>query len=135
MENGNNICVRGEGDSGPNGGPTGDLYIFLNVKEDKMFHREGPEIYSDANISYVDSILGASIKTPVCDGEVTIKVPPGTETGQVMNGEPRLGNPNSHGDHYVTMNVDIPKDISKEEEALVQKLKELRSKKGKKGLF
>lgn len=137
VENGNKLRVRGEGDAGPNGGPAGDLYIFLNVKEDKKFRREGPEIYSDANISYVDAILGASIKTPVCDGEVTIKVPPGTQPGQVMrlrgNGAPRLGNPDSRGDHYVTMNVEIPKDISKEEEELVQQLKELRAKKGKKG--
>ena len=52
------------------------------MKEDSTFRREGPEIYSDATISYVDAILGASIKTPVVDGEVTIKVPPGTQPGQ-----------------------------------------------------
>ncbi len=137
VENGNKLRVRGEGDAGPNGGPAGDLYIFLRVKEDKNFRREGPEIYSDASISYIDAILGASIKTPVVDGEVTIKVPPGTQPGQVMrlrgNGAPRLGNPDSRGDHYVTMNVEIPKELSKEEEDLVKKLQELREKKAKKG--
>jgi len=137
VENGNKLRVRGEGDAGPNGGPAGDLYIFLRVKEDSNFRREGPEIYSDASISYIDAILGASIKTPVVDGEVTIKVPPGTQPGQVMrlrgNGAPRLGNPDSRGDHYVTMNVEIPKDLSKEEEDLVKKLQELREKKSKKG--
>lgn len=84
VEDGNKLRVRGEGDAGPNGGPAGDLYIFLKVKNDPTFRREGPEIYSDETISYVDAILGASIKTPVVDGEVTIKVPPGTQPGQVM---------------------------------------------------
>ena len=135
VENGNKLRVRGEGDAGPNGGPAGDLYIFLRVKEDKNFRREGPEIYSDASISYIDAILGASIKTPVVDGEVTIKVPPGTQPGQVMrlrgNGAPRLGNPDSRGDHYVTMNVEIPNELSKEEEDLIKKLQDLREKKKK----
>merc|ERR1712048_376911 len=121
------------------GGPPGDLYIFLKVKKDKHFRREGPEVYSDASVSYVDAILGASMKVPVVDGEVTIKVPPGTQPGQVMrlkgNGAPRLGNPDQRGDHYVTMNVQIPKDVSKEEEELIQKLKELREKKTRKGIF
>lgn len=141
VEDGNKLRVRGEGDAGPNGGPAGDLYIFLKVKQDTNFRREGPEIYSDATISYLDAILGASLKTPVVDGEVTIKVPPGTQPGQVMrlkgNGAPRLGQPTVRGDHYVTMNVEIPKDLSKDEEELIQKLKELREKKATKkgGIF
>jgi molecular chaperone DnaJ len=145
VEDGNKLRVRSEGDAGPNGGPSGDLYIFLKVKADDKFRREGPEIYSDADISYVDAILGASIKTPVVDGEVTIKVPPGTQPGQVMrlkgNGAPRLGNPDSRGDHYVTVNVDIPKKLSKEEEKLIQQLKDLQEGKSgsggtdKKGFF
>ncbi|GKY94297.1 hypothetical protein MPSEU_000395500 [Mayamaea pseudoterrestris] len=142
VENGNKLRVRGEGDAGPNGGPPGDLYIFLKVKEDAKFRRDGPEIYSDVSISYVDAILGASIKTPVVDGEVTIKVPPGTQPGQVMrlkgNGAPKLGNPDVRGDHYVTMNIEIPKSMSVEEEELIKKLKELREKKQQKkkgGIF
>jgi len=130
VEDGNKLRVRGEGDAGPNGGPAGDLYIFLRVKEDTNFRREGPEIYSEETISYLDAILGNSIKTPVVDGEVTIKVPPGTQPGQVMrlkgNGAPRLGNPDQRGDHYVTVKVDIPKDLSKEEEELIAKLRTLR---------
>lgn len=142
VENGNKLRVRGEGDAARGeGGQSGDLYIFLQVKEDPNFRREGPEIYSDQTVSYIDAILGASVKCPVVDGEVTIKVPPGTQPGQVMrlkgNGAPRLGNPESRGDHYVTVNVEIPKDISKEEEKLIQQLKELRDNNGKKkgGIF
>jgi len=133
VEDGNKLRVRGEGDAGPNGGPAGDLYIFLRVKEDTNFRREGPEIYSEETICYLDAILGNSIKTPVVDGEVTIKVPPGTQPGQVMrlkgNGAPRLGNPEQRGDHYVTVKVDIPKDLSKEEEDLIAQLREMREQK------
>jgi molecular chaperone DnaJ len=133
VEDGNKLRVRSEGDAGPNGGPAGDLYIFLRVKEDRQFRREGPEIYSDATISYLDAIGGASIKVPVVDGDVTIKVPTGTQPGQVMrlkgNGAPRLGNANQRGDHYVTMNVEIPKELSKEESELINQLKALQDKK------
>ena len=136
VENGNKLRVRGEGDAGPNGGQSGDLYIFLKVKKDDQFRREGPEIYSDASISYIDAILGASIKTPVVDGEVTIKIPPGTQPGQVMrlkeNGAPKLGQPDKRGDHYVTINIDIPKDISTEEKEMIEKLKMLQEKREKK---
>ena len=137
VENGNKLRVRGEGDAGPNGGPAGDLYIFLKVKDDSTFKREGPEVYSDVSVSYVDVILGASLEVPVVDGEVTIKVPPGTQPGQVMrlkgNGAPRLGNPSQRGDHYVTIKVDIPKSISSEEEKLMQQLRDLKEKENKKG--
>lgn len=134
VEDGNKLRVRGEGDAGPNGGPAGDLYIFLKVKSDPNFRREGPEIYSDATVSYVDAILGASIKCPIVDGDVTIKVPPGTQPGQVMrlkgNGAPKLGSADVRGDHFVTINVEIPTDLSKEEEELMEQLRKLRDAKG-----
>lgn len=137
VDDGNKLRVRSEGDAGPNGGPAGDLYIFLKVKPDSKFRREGADIYSDATVSYVDAILGASVKCPVVDGEVSIKVPAGTQPGQVMrlkgNGAPKLGNANQRGDHFVTVKVDIPKNLSKEEEELIQKLKDVREKKQNKG--
>ena len=134
VEDGNKLRVRGEGDAGPNGGPAGDLYIFLKVKSDPNFRREGPEIYSDAKVSYLDVLLGASIKCPIVDGDVTIKIPPGTQPGQVMrlkgNGAPKLGSADVRGDHFVTINVEIPTDLSKEEEELIEQLRQLRDAKG-----
>jgi len=129
VENGNKLRVRNEGDAGPNGGSTGDLYIFLKVKKHSQFRREGPDIYSDVTISYIDAILGSSIKTPIIDGEVKVNISSGMQPGHVMklkgSGAPRLGNPNSRGDHFVTMNVEIPKSLNAEEVSLVTKLKEL----------
>lgn len=140
VENGNKLRVRNEGNAGPNGGSTGDLYIFLKVKKHSQFRREGPDIYSDVTISYIDAILGSSIKTPIIDGEVTVNISSGMQPGHVMrlkgSGAPRLGNPNSRGDHFVTMNVEIPKSLTAEEVSLVTKLKELvNAKKGKKISF
>ena len=130
VEDGNKLRVRGEGDAGPKGGPAGDLYIFLKVKPDTRFRREGPEIYSDVNVSYFDAILGASVKVPVVDGEVEIKVPPGTQPKQVMRikgkGAPRLGNAQQRGDHYVTVNVEIPKNVSEKERKLVEELRDIK---------
>ena len=127
VEDGNKLRVRGEGDAGPKGGPSGDLYIFLKVKPDKRFRREGPEIYSEITVSYIDAILGNSVKVPVCDGEVEIKVPPGTQPKQVMRikgkGAPRLGNAQQRGDHYVTVNIEIPKTLSEKERSLVESLR------------
>ncbi|GMH89716.1 hypothetical protein TrST_g9844 [Triparma strigata] len=127
VEDGNKLRVRSEGDAGPKGGPSGDLYIFLKVKPDPRFKREGPEIYSEVAVSYVDAILGASVKVPVVDGEVEIKVPPGTQPDQVMRikgkGAPRLGNAQQRGDHYVTVKVEIPKSITDKERALIEQLK------------
>eukprot|EP00934_Nitzschia_sp_Nitz4_P008282 Nitzschia sp. Nitz4//scaffold133_size116822//48575//50092//NITZ4_003803-RA/size116822-snap-gene-0.14-mRNA-1//-1//CDS//3329535384//8272//frame0 len=140
VEDGNKLRVRGEGDAGSNGGPPGDLYIFLKVKEHPKFRREGPEIYSEESISYLDALLGSQLKTPTVDGEVTIKIPPGTQPGQVMrlrnNGAPKLGNAKQRGDHYVTIKVDIPKRLSPKETELIQQLRDLRDNpEKKKGLF
>merc|ERR1712071_253244 len=132
VEDGNKLRVRAEGDAGPNSGPPGDLYIFLKVKNDPNFRREGPEIYSDASVSYADAILGTSLKVPVVDGEVTIKVPPGTQPEQVMrlkgNGAPVLGDSKKRGDHYVTMKIEIPSKLSKEEKDLMEQLQALQEK-------
>ena len=96
VEDGNKLRVRGEGDAGAKGAPAGDLYIFLKVKKDTRFRREGPEIYSEVAISYVNAILGSTEKVDTVDGVVDIKVPAGTQPGQVMRiknkGAPRLGN-------------------------------------------
>ena len=108
-------------------------------KSDPKFRREGTEIYSDASISYADAILGTSLKVPVVDGEVTIKVPAGTQPEQVLrvkgNGAPALGDATRRGDHYVTVKIDIPTSVSDEEKELVEKLRALQEKKAKNSGF
>eukprot|EP00965_Chrysotila_dentata_P195072 6176776-Pleurochrysis_carterae.AAC.1 len=128
VESGNRLRVRGEGDAGPKGGPSGDLYVFLNVLSDPRFKREGMDIYADASVSYLDAILGKTLRVPTVDGEVDLVLPAGTQPGTTLRlegkGAPKLNNVNLRGSHYVNVKVQIPKTLSSTEKELIAKLKE-----------
>lgn len=128
VEDGNRLRVRGEGDAGPKGGPSGDLYVFLSVTPAPGFRREGMDIYSDVKISYIDAILGTTLRVPTVDGDVDLKVPAGTQPMTTMRiegkGAPKLNNVNVRGTHYVKINVEIPKTLSGKEKDLLKQLKE-----------
>jgi len=128
VEDGNRLRVRGEGDAGPKGGPAGDLYVFLSVKPDPRFRREGMDIYSDVSVSYIDAILGTTMRIDTVDGAVDLKVPAGTQPATTMRiegkGAPKLNNVNLRGTHYVKVSVDIPRSLSGKEKELVMALKE-----------
>jgi len=127
VDTGSRLRVRGEGDAGPKGGPPGDLYVFLNVKPSKDFKREGADIYSNVKISYLDAILGTEIKVPTVDGSVDLKIAAGTQPETVMRLEGKganvLGKKGVRGNHFVTVKVEIPTSLSKEEKELLEKLK------------
>lgn len=129
IDEGNRLRVKGEGDAGMKGGPAGDLYIFVNFKKDSRFKREGMEIKSKVKISYLDAILGATIKVPTVDGQAELKVPAGTQPGMTLRipgrGMPKLGQKNTRGNHNVEINVEIPKDLSSKQKELVKQLKEI----------
>ena len=129
VEDSNRLRVRGEGDAGPKGGPSGDLYVFLNVKPDPRFRREGMDIYSDATVSYIDAILGSTLRVPTVDGEVDLALPTGTQPGTTLKidgrGAPKLNAKNVRGAHYVKVKVKIPKSLNAKEKDLVQQLKKL----------
>ena len=126
---GQKLRVRGEGDAGPQGGPSGDLYIFIKVKDDERFRRDGQEIYSDIEVPYVDAILGAEAQVATVDGDVTIKVPAGSQPGTVLRlkgkGAPKLGDKTNRGNHYVTLKVRIPSSLSPREKEIVEELRTL----------
>ena len=124
---GNRLRVRGEGDAGAKGGPPGDLYVFLSVRPDPRFRREGMEIYSEYSVSYVDAILGSTLKVPTVDGVIDLQMPAGTQPGTTLRAEgkgaPKLNNVNVRGSHYVKVKVEIPQKISNKERELVEQLK------------
>lgn len=123
--------MRAEGDAGPYGGAPGDLYIFIDVKPDSRFRREGPEIYSNVEVSCVDAILGAEAAVTTIDGEVTIKVPPGSQPETVLRlkgkGAPKLGEKSARGNHFVTLKVRVPEKLSAREREIVEELRAIRS--------
>ncbi|CAN0878321.1 Chaperone protein DnaJ [Linum grandiflorum] len=123
------LRVAGEGDAGPRGGPAGDLYVYLNVKEISGIQRDGITLRSAISISYVDAILGTVVKVNTVDGESELKIPSGTQPGDVLvlskKGAPKLNKPSIRGDHFFSVKVGIPKRISAKERELLEELASL----------
>jgi len=129
VDKGSRLRVRGEGNAGRRGGPPGDLYVFINVRDDPELKRfENVNISSSVTIPYTKAILGCSIKVRTVDGPVDLKIPPGVQPQATLlmakRGVPRLGNDSIRGDHYVTVKVTIPSKLSDAEKELVEKLDE-----------
>lgn len=137
VDNGTRLRVSGEGDAGLRGGPAGDLYVYLFVREDAEFRRDGINIHSDLKISYLQAILGSQLEVNTVDGPVELEIPAGTQPGTVLTlqdrGVPRLGNPVSRGNHLITIKVEIPTRLKQEEKELIAKLAEIRGEQVNKG--
>ncbi|MBV7273031.1 molecular chaperone DnaJ [Clostridiaceae bacterium UIB06] len=123
VDTGNIIPIRGQGEHGKNGGPTGDLYINIRVSPHATFKRKGFDIYIDTHVSFAKAALGTEIKVPTVDGDVKYDVPAGTQPGTIFRlkgkGVPKV-NGHGRGDQYVNVIVDIPKNLNqKQKEALV----------------
>jgi molecular chaperone DnaJ len=139
VDNGTRLRVSREGDAGLRGGPPGDLYVYLMVAEDRQFRREGINVLSVVQISYLQAILGSHVQIETVDGPIEATIEPGTQPNTVMTltgkGVPRLGNDVSRGDHLVTLKVEIPGKVSAEERELLEKLVKIRGEKaGKTGI-
>lgn len=123
------IRVGGAGEAGFNGGPNGDLYLKINAADHPQFKRDGQDIYLEIPLSYSQAALGDSIEVPTIDGNVSVKIPAGTQPGTKLRLRGRgTKNPkggSSRGDQYIICNVVIPTSLSKEESDLIQKLGQL----------
>lgn len=130
VDTGARLRVRGEGDAGLRGGPPGDLYAFLRVKPPPAgLRREGEDVRSEVRVPCYDAILGSTVRVHTIDGDVSLRIPPGTQPNATLalhgKGVPRLG-AKGRGDHLVTVKVTVPRDVGDEERALVEDLKSLR---------
>ncbi len=129
VDNGTRLRVSSEGDAGKRGGPPGDLYVYLFVTEDSEFKRDGINILSEIEISYLQAILGCRLDVNTVDGPQEVTIAAGTQPDTVITldnrGVPRLGNPVSRGDHLITVKVQIPTKISSDERELLEKLVEI----------
>ncbi|MDH3492165.1 MAG: molecular chaperone DnaJ [Acidobacteriota bacterium] len=128
VETGSRLRVTGEGEAGVNGGPTGDLYVFVHVASHETFERQGTNLYTSAPISFAQAALGAEIKVKTLDGEQELKIPAGTQTGTVFRlkgeGMPDLGG-RGKGELYVAVTVMTPKSLSKEQRVLFEQMAEI----------
>ena len=130
VDNGMKLRVAREGDAGLKGGPPGDLFVYLTVETDTEFQREGNDIKSDITISYIQAILGCTIKVNTVDGQEDLTIPAGTQPNTVLilenKGVPKLGNPVSRGDHRITVKISIPTRVTGEERELLEKIAKVR---------
>lgn len=116
IDDGQVITVRGGGDAGTNGGPSGDLRIMVNVRPHPIFHREGFDVYCEIPITFSQAALGDEITVPTLDGKVKFTIHEGTQPGDEFKlrgkGIQRL-NYVGKGDQYVKINVEVPRNLSK----------------------
>jgi molecular chaperone DnaJ len=125
VDDGTRIRLSGEGQPGENNGPPGDLYILVRVRPHKYFRRRDHDILLDLDVNIAQATLGAKVEVPTVDGDVKLKIPPGTQPGSVIRmrgkGVPRLRN-DGRGDQLVVVNVRIPDKLDEEERELFEQL-------------
>ena len=128
IDDGQTISLRGQGHAGKNGGPNGDLLITIMVQPHEIFRREGTSVFCEAPITFAQAVLGGTLEIPTIDGKVKYDIPEGTQTGSVFRlrgkGIPSL-NGRGRGDQYVTVNIETPKNLNKEQKEALKKFSDL----------
>ncbi|BFM41319.1 molecular chaperone DnaJ [Synechocystis sp. LKSZ1] len=137
VDDGTRLRVSKEGDAGLRGGPPGDLYVYLAVESDRQFVREGINIRSELEISYLQAILGCRLTVETVDGEAELVIPAGTQPNTVLTledrGVPKLGNATLRGDQLITVRINIPTRINNEERELLERLAHIKGESHGKG--
>ncbi len=127
VDTGTRVRLAGEGEPGEQGGPSGDLYVVVHVKEHAIFHREEYEVFCEVPISFVQATLGAQLEVPTLDGMVKMKVPEGTQSGKIFRlkgkGIPHLQS-SDRGDQHVRVVVETPQNLSRAQRELLEKFAE-----------
>ena len=128
VADGGRVRVRGKGRRGTDGGPAGDLYVTVHTAGHPIFERDGKDLKVTVPISFTEAALGANITAPTLDGTVTLKVPPGTQSGRTFRVTGK-GIPagKDAGDLFVTVDVAVPETLSDEERSLLERLRDLES--------
>ena len=128
VDNGSRLRVSGEGEAGAKGGPSGDLYVYLYMKPHKFFERDGTTVLCEVPINIVQATLGADIKVPTLDGQVTMKVPEGTQPGKILRlkgkGIPSLRG-GGRGDQLVRIKVVVPTKLSDKQKDALRKFADI----------
>lgn len=125
LETGSRIRVTGEGEIGARGGPPGDLYVVLRVREHPLFRRDDQDIVCEIPISFTQAALGAQIDVPTLDGKVKMKIPAATQTGRVFRlREKGVPSPNGRrrGDQLVRVTLETPSHLTREQRELLERL-------------
>lgn len=130
VSDGLELRVPGAGHAGVAGGAPGDLYLSIRVQPHPVFERRGQDLFAELDVSMAQAALGVEAEVPTLDGSERVRVEPGTPSGTVLRlrgkGVPNLGR-RGRGDLFLTVNVETPTDLDREERRLLERLAELRS--------
>jgi len=125
------LRVSGQGNAGVAGGPAGDLIVGVDVEQSSAFERQGQDLYGVLDVTIMQASLGGEVEIDTLDGPERLRIEPGTESGSVVRlkgrGVPHLQR-RGRGDLFVTLHVVTPRDLSKEERSLLERLAELQGK-------
>lgn len=121
------ISLRGRGEAGELGAPNGDLYVSVHVRPHDKFTREGDNVISTEHIKFSQAVLGDKIEVATVEENIRMKIPAGTQSGEVFRvkgqGVPHLGR-SGRGDHWVKIIVDVPRNISRDQRKVLEKLQD-----------
>ena len=125
IDSGQRIALEGQGEAGPRGGPSGDLYVAISVADHPELVRRGTELYHELAVTFAQAALGATLSVPTVDGSEELPIPPGTQSGAELRlrgrGAPRLRG-GAAGDLHVIVTVVVPGKVSKRERELLEEL-------------
>ncbi len=133
VNSGSRLRMSGEGEPGTHGGPHGDLYIVIDLKEHPFFARKDSDIYCAVTITFPQAVLGAEIEVPTLEGAGNLKIPAGTQSGKPFHlkgkGIPRLGR-HGKGDEIVVVNIEVPKQVTPRQRELLEEFAQISGEKG-----
>lgn len=128
VETGTRLRISGEGEAGLHGGPPGDLYVVLTVKEHPIFARHGADVVCEIPVSFIQAALGDEIEVPTLEGNARVKIPAGTQHGTVLTlkgrGGPR-GRLSARGDQKIVVAVEIPRRLTARQAELLREFQSL----------
>lgn len=128
VDTGSILPLRGEGEAGANGGPNGDVFVYINVKPHEIFTRDGNDIYCEIPITFIQAALGDSIMVPTVDGKVKLKIPEGTQSGQVFKLKGKgIQTPSAFGkgNQFVEVKVEVPRNLNEKQKSKLREFSEI----------
>jgi molecular chaperone DnaJ len=127
VDNGDRVRLSGEGEAGRNGGPPGDLYVEVHVREHAIFERDGAHLSCEVPVSFVCAAIGGSVEVPTLNGQVALKIPAETQSGRVFRLKDKGVKPargGERGDLFCRVVVETPVHLNAEQKALLNQLEE-----------
>jgi DnaJ-class molecular chaperone len=129
VKDGSRVRAAGEGEVGSNGGTAGDLYLRVQTRPHPVFERKGDDLHTTIGVPVTTAVLGGEAQVPTITGSVRLKIPETTQSGQVFrlkgHGMPVVGKPDTRGDLYATVDVQLPRSLTTEQREQYEKLAKL----------